>query len=92
MRLRQGYPIEALAPALAPPVRLGVQESSLAAPLVYAAAGPHEVGLWDVEQGRCHQVRSVRLETSPEFTSLHASLLLARRRSRSCMPISAHTP
>ncbi len=25
-------------------------------PLVYVAAGPHEIGLWDVEQGKCHQV------------------------------------
>ena len=52
----QGYPIEALAPALAPPPRLGLQESSLSMPLVYVAAGPHEIGLYDVEQGRCHQV------------------------------------
>lgn len=53
---RQGFPIEALAPALAPPPRLGLQESSLTMPLVYVAAGPHEIGLWDVEQGKCHQV------------------------------------
>ena len=54
----QGFPIEALAPALAPPTKLGLQESSLATPLVYVAAGPQEIGLWDVEQGKCHQVCS----------------------------------
>ncbi len=25
-------------------------------PLVYVAAGPQEIGVWDVEQGQCHQV------------------------------------
>ena len=52
----QGFPIDALAPALAPPTKLGLQESSLATPLVYVAAGPQEIGLYDVEQGKCHQV------------------------------------
>jgi phosphoinositide-3-kinase regulatory subunit 4 len=55
MRL-QNYPIEALAPAVAPAARLGLQESSLTTPLMYVAAGPQEVGLWDIEQGKCHQV------------------------------------
>ncbi len=54
--LVQNYPVEALAPALATPARLGLQESSIAVPLVYVAAGPQEVGLWDIEQGKCHQV------------------------------------
>ena len=53
----QSHPIEALSPALCPPARLGLQDSSLSTPLVYVASGPHEVGLWDVEQGKCHQVR-----------------------------------
>ena len=45
-----------MSPALCPPARLGLQESSLTTPLVYVASGPHEVGLWDVEQSKCHQV------------------------------------
>ena len=61
---KQGFPIEALAPALAPPTRLGLQESSLATPLVYVAAGPQEIGLWDVEQGKCHQARELHLTGS----------------------------
>ena len=52
----QSHPIEALSPALCPPARLGLQDSSLSTPLVYVASGPHEVGLWDVEHGKCHQV------------------------------------
>lgn len=52
----QNYPVEALAPALASPARLGLQESSIATPLVYVASGPQEIGLWDIEQGKCHQV------------------------------------
>ena len=52
----QGHPIEAMSPALCPPARLGLQDSSLTIPLVYVASGPHEVGLWDVEQSKCHQV------------------------------------
>ena len=32
-----------------------------ACPLVYVAAGPHEVGLWDIEEGKCHQVGSLHL-------------------------------
>ena len=53
----QSHPIEALSPALCPPARLGLQDSSLSTPLVYVASGPHEVSLWDVEQSKCHQVR-----------------------------------
>ena len=26
-------------------------------PLVYIAAGANEVGLWDIQEGKCHQVR-----------------------------------
>ena len=50
--------IDALAPALAPASRLGLAagEPLPKSPLVYVAAGPHEVSLWDVETGRCHQV------------------------------------
>jgi len=54
--LLQSHPIEAMSPALCPPARLGLQESSLTTPLVYVASGPHEVGLWDMEQSKCHQV------------------------------------
>ena len=53
----QSHPIEALSPALCPPARLGLQDSSLSTPLVYVASGPHEISLWDVEQSKCHQVR-----------------------------------
>ena len=52
----QNHPIEALSPALCPPARLGLQDSSLSTPLVYVASGPHEICLWDVEQSKCHQV------------------------------------
>ncbi len=55
----QSHPIEALSPALCPPARLGLQDSSLSTPLVYVASGPHEVSLWDVEQSKCHQVRGL---------------------------------
>ena len=50
--------IDALAPALAPAARLGlaVGDPLPRSPLVYVAAGPHEVSLWDVETGHCHQV------------------------------------
>ena len=27
-----------------------------ASPLVYVAAGGNEVGLWDIQEGKCHQV------------------------------------
>ena len=53
--------VEALASSLVPAARLGlaasgVEQPAPGAPLVYVAAGPHEVSLWDVERGRCHQV------------------------------------
>ena len=50
--------IDALAPALAPASHLGLAagEPLPRSPLVYVAAGLHEVSLWDVEMGRCHQV------------------------------------
>ena len=35
-----------------------------ACPLVYVAAGPHEVGLWDIEEGKCHQVGGVHVRCS----------------------------
>lgn len=49
-------PIRALAPALAVPRRLGLLRQGATCPLIYASAGPNEVGLWDVEHARCHQV------------------------------------
>ncbi|DBA85444.1 TPA: hypothetical protein ACH3X2_006119 [Trebouxia sp. C0005] len=52
-----GHPIEALAPAVAPVGHLGLRGGGRgSSPLVYIAAGGHEVGLWDVEEGKCHQV------------------------------------
>jgi hypothetical protein len=55
--LRQ--PVEALALALAPRTALGLARiaTSPTAPLVYIAAGGDELGLWDLEHGRCHQVQ-----------------------------------
>lgn len=50
-----GSPIEALSPAVAPAAALGLRQAP-AAPLLYVAAGQEEVGLWDIAQGRCHQV------------------------------------
>ncbi|DBB16182.1 TPA: hypothetical protein ACH3X3_015178 [Trebouxia sp. C0006] len=52
-----GQPVEALAPAVAPVGHLGLRGGGRgSSPLVYIAAGRHEVGLWDVEEGKCHQV------------------------------------
>lgn len=51
-------PIEAMAPALAPPQALGLKQAP-AAPVLYVAAGAEEVGLWDIGQGRCCQVCAV---------------------------------
>lgn len=52
-----GQPVEALAPAVAPAGHLGLRGGGKgSSPLVYIAAGGHEVGLWDVEEGKCHQV------------------------------------
>ena len=52
--------VDALAPALAPGSRLGLvnngEQPPPSSPLVYVAAGPHEVSLWDIERWRCHQV------------------------------------
>eukprot|EP00884_Botryococcus_braunii_P002633 jgi/Botrbrau1/12370/Bobra.0239s0019.1 len=50
-------PIGAMAPVVAPATRLMINGKCPSCPLVYVAAGGNnEVGLWDVEQGRCHQV------------------------------------
>ena len=52
-----GQPIEALAPAIAPVGHLGLRGGGKgSSPLVYIAAGGHEIGLWDIEEGNCHQV------------------------------------
>ncbi|KAL3131972.1 hypothetical protein ABBQ38_007667 [Trebouxia sp. C0009 RCD-2024] len=52
-----GQPVEALAPAVAPVGHLGLRGGGKgSSPLVYIAAGGHEVGLWDIEEGKCHQV------------------------------------
>jgi len=56
-----------MSPALCPPARLGLQESSLTTPLVYVASGPHEVGLWDVEQSKCHQVLAQATQKCANF-------------------------
>ena len=54
-----GQPVEALAPAVAPVGHLGLRGGGKgSSPLVYIAAGAHEVGLWDIEEGKCHQVRT----------------------------------
>ncbi|EIE24687.1 hypothetical protein COCSUDRAFT_258, partial [Coccomyxa subellipsoidea C-169] len=80
----QGFPIDALAPALAPPTKLGLQESSLATPLVYVAAGPQEIGLYDVEQGKCHQVLRVIGKDEPD--SVRSELPYAIRRAQKPLP------
>jgi hypothetical protein len=54
--------VDALAIAPGPPGRLGLQLGASGARLrpgtglVYIAAGQQEIGLWDLEQGACHQV------------------------------------
>ncbi len=48
-----------MAAAAASPPRLGLVTGSLphaGVPLLYISAGLQEVGLWDVLDGRCHQV------------------------------------
>ena len=46
--------------ACAPPARLGLAHPHVApppaCPLVYVAAGPDEIGLWDLVHCRCHLV------------------------------------
>ena len=49
--------IDGISVAAAPPSRLGLGSGCGNGPLVYAAAGRNEVGLWDVATGTCHQVR-----------------------------------
>lgn len=65
-----GRHIEAIAPALATPGRLGLRGlDGCSTPLVYVAAGHGEVGLWDVIQQKCHQVRrtAVTSKSLPEW-------------------------
>ncbi|GMH35843.1 hypothetical protein BSKO_03711 [Bryopsis sp. KO-2023] len=54
-----GQPIDALASATASANMLGVGDYSGVGPLVYVVSGGNEVGLWDVEEGRCRQVLRV---------------------------------
>eukprot|EP00873_Tetraselmis_striata_P002336 jgi/Tetstr1/422600/TSEL_013406.t2 len=66
--LRQ--PVEALAVAAAPRSALGLARiAASSAPLVYVAAGGDELGLWDLEHGRCHQVLRVVGVGEPESAS-----------------------
>jgi hypothetical protein len=54
--------IDAMSLAVAAPPRLGLAQGSLphpGVPLLYMSAGLQEIGLWDVLDGRCHQVRIV---------------------------------
>ncbi|KAK9806003.1 hypothetical protein WJX73_003643 [Symbiochloris irregularis] len=62
-------PIEAMSPALAAPQALGLRQAP-AAPLLYVAAGAEEVGLWDIAQGRCHQVLQVAGKQDPANPNL----------------------
>ena len=72
-----GQPVEALAPAVAPLGHLGLRGGGRGScPLVYIAAGGHEVGLWDVEEGKCHQVPYITFlacSSSSSSTHLHMS-------------------
>lgn len=52
-----------MAAAVAAPPRLGLAAGSLphaGVPLLYISAGLQEVGLWDVLDGRCHQVHECK--------------------------------
>mmetsp|Transcript_37691 Transcript_37691/g.106488 ORF Transcript_37691/g.106488 Transcript_37691/m.106488 type:complete len:308 (+) Transcript_37691:281-1204(+) len=62
-------PVEAISLVVAPHTALGLQTIGLSsrAPLVYLAAGGDEIGLWDLEQGRCHQVLSMMSCTESEI-------------------------
>lgn len=55
-QLKDNMPVHALAPALATPRRLGLPRLGTTSPLLYISAGPQEIGLWDMENARCHQV------------------------------------
>lgn len=48
--------INALAPATCSAAQLGLAGVGTGAPLVYVAAGPREVGLWDIEEAKCRAV------------------------------------
>lgn len=54
-----------MAAAVAAPPRLGLAGGlpHAGVPLLYIAAGLQEVGLWDVLDGRCHQVRANNTHT-----------------------------
>ena len=55
-------PIQAMAQAAASPRRMGLPRLGVTCPLLYVAAGPSEIGLWDVEHARCHQVGHLSFE------------------------------
>lgn len=42
-----------------------------ASPLVYVAASGNEVGLWDIQEGQCHQVVTHCLTLCCELNYLH---------------------
>ena len=72
-----GQPVEALAPAVAPVGHLGLRGGGKgSSPLVYIAAGGQEVGLWDIEEGKCHQV-----STTSKCAIIHHSCSWREHRS-----------
>jgi hypothetical protein len=64
--------IQAMTAAVAAPPRLGLAGGlpHAGVPLLYIAAGQQEVGLWDVLDGRCHQVRCAH--TVQRMPGVHA--------------------
>lgn len=60
--------------AVAAPPRLGLAGGlpHAGVPLLYIAAGQQEVGLWDVLDGRCHQVSGAHTALSDVWLHGHA--------------------
>ncbi|KAK9863176.1 hypothetical protein WJX84_011949 [Apatococcus fuscideae] len=77
-----GLPINCLEPTLAPAAHLGLSANSAPAscPLVWVAAGGgHEVGLWDLEEGHCHQVLRAFGPSSTEAERRESPAALQRK-------------
>jgi len=72
-QLKDRPPILALAPAVATPRRLGLTRFGSSSPLIYVSTATPEIGLWDIQLGRCHP--------GPPPPASSPTLLAAARRS-----------
>lgn len=55
-QLEARAPVQGLALAMASPRRLGLPRYGSTSPLIYVSNLAEEIGLWDIETARCHQV------------------------------------